>query len=105
MGERFGQDIEPKGKYMTQGDPMLLKDMPHMEHGIAKFTNPYVIEWGEGYGRPGNWKNVLSHRFGGKTGMALSKAIKEEGYDGIVTISETKDGEKYTSEIVDLRDL
>jgi hypothetical protein len=40
---------------------------------------------------------VLSKQYGGKTGKELSRAIANDGYDGIVTL---KDGE--TSEIVDL---
>jgi hypothetical protein len=98
-GGRFGQDVEPSGRYMLQGKPV---DRPNMESGTARFEKPLVVDFGEGYQEPGNWKKVLSQKYGGKTGNALSQAIRDDGYDGIVTIGETA-GEKHTLEIVDLR--
>lgn len=102
MGARFGQDIEPTGRYMTMGskNPNLSKGY---ETGRVEFKNPIVLEWGGQYGEPSNWKAVLSKQFGGKKGAALSNAIRKAGHDGIVTISAvTKSGDKYVSEIVDL---
>ncbi|GAF88393.1 unnamed protein product, partial [marine sediment metagenome] len=101
VGSRFGQDVEPSGRYMTVGKEKNIQDMPNMESGVVKFNTPLVIDFGDGYGEPSNWKNVLSERYDGKTGTDLSNAIKEDGYDGIVTVSESN-GRPYTSEIVDL---
>ena len=98
MGARYGQDIEPAGVYMTEGPSKNIQGMPNMVADRVRFENPLVIEWGEGYGQAGNWKNVLSQRFDGKTGAELSDAVAAAGYDGIVTF----DGSG-TSEIVDLR--
>lgn len=99
MGEKFGQDIEPAGRYLSYKDPVVnMESMPDTwETGQVSFNNPLVVNFGESYGTPTNWKNMLSESFGGKTGKDLSKAIAESGYDGIVTV------DKYgTSEIVDL---
>ena len=99
MGARYGQDIEPAGRYLSQRDPAVdMSKMPETwESGQVSFKNPLVVNFGESYGNPTNWKNQLSEAFGGKKGKSLSKAIAGNGYDGIVTM------DKYgTSEIVDL---
>ena len=98
-GARFGQDIEPAGKYMTVGK--LKESRPNMETGNIRFDNPLVIDFGDGYGKASNWKNVLSEKFEGKTGKELSKAIQDAGYDGIITVSEVG-GKRYTSEVIAL---
>jgi hypothetical protein len=99
MGSRFGQDTEPSGRYMQVGSPT---KTPGMESGKISFKNPLVMDWGGGYGEVTNWKNVLRDRYNNKTGRSLSDAIREDGHDGIVTVSESR-GQKYTSEIVDLQ--
>lgn len=99
MGERFGQDIEPAGRYLSYKEPSVnMESMPNTwETGQVSFNNPLVVNFGEGYGTPTNWKKMVSESFGGKTGKDLSKAVANAGYDGIVTV------DKYgTSEIVDL---
>lgn len=101
VGTRFGQDVEPAGKYMTVGSTESVKNIPNMETGNMRFDNPLVVDFGGGYGATNNWKNVLSKRFDGKTGAELSNAIQDAGYDGIITISKTG-GKNYTSEIVAL---
>ena len=100
-GKRFGQDVEPHGRYMVVGDKKYIEGDKNWEHGIIEFKKPLVIDFGAGYEETSNWKNVLSNRYGGKTGASLTKAIKKDGYDGIVTISESQ-GTKYTSEVLDL---
>lgn len=103
MGERFGQHLEPAGKYIQKKYPSSdISKMPNMEEGEVIFKNPLVIEWGGGYGEADNWKQVLSSKYDGKTGQELSRAIKADGYDGIVTWDK-----KYNepSEIVDLRKI
>jgi hypothetical protein len=77
------------------------------EKGSVRFENPLVVDFGGGYGTPTNWKNVLSSQYGGKTGLKLTKAIRDAGYDGIVTIEPSKGPNRpaYTSEIVDIRSI
>ena len=104
FGERFGQNIEPAGRYMVVVDQetavRAAQDSPgRYQHGEWTFRNPIVIPWGAGYESPDSWKRVLSDQYGGKTGKALSRAIVADGYDGIVTI----DGSE-VSECVDLSD-
>lgn len=85
FGTRFGQDIEPAGRYMNfaaKGDNL---EIPGLETGRQHFDNPLVLYW-DGYGSDG-WKARLSRHFRGKKHKALSTAIKRAGYDGIVTVA------------------
>ena len=104
MGERFQQHIEPAGKFM-QTKPSTFVPMKNMISGEITFNNPLVIEFNTGTEKTAydenNWKARLSKAFGNKTGVELSKAIADSGYDGIVTIGQH--GE--TSEIVDLTSI
>lgn len=95
-GNDFGQDIEPSGRYITKLDGFVPEGW---ESGTVRFEKPLYIHFGEGglYSDGDNWKRRLSGYYGGKTGSALSDAVRADGYDGIVT------HDKYgTSEIVDL---
>lgn len=102
MGAMYGQDIEPAGRYLLEDTSNAAKKLPDgWVSGTHTFNNPMFIEWGAGgYADADNWKQVLSNKYGGKKGKALSKAIAKDGYDGIVTLQK---GE--TSEIVDLTHL
>lgn len=97
FGDRFQQDIEPAGRYLLHGER---RTPPRgWEQGDVTFRSPLVIRFTEGgliYG-PGSWKARL-HRHYSKRGRALSRAIRADGYDGVVTV----DGPASTSEIVDL---
>jgi len=101
-GKRYGQHVEPSGKYVTVVNPKNVVDQPTIETGIITLEKPLVVDFGAGYSDATNWKYVLSERFGGKTGRELSEAITDAGYDGIVTVTETR-GTKHTSEIIALR--
>lgn len=105
LGARFGQDIEPHGRYMTQSTEASARNLDErFTKGVVTFNAPLVIEFGGGYGDATNWKNVISQRFNGKSGKKLSQAIRDAGYDAIVTV-EPSSGPKrpaHTSEIVDL---
>ncbi len=46
---------------------------------------PLRIEFGGGYQESSNWKHRLSRHYGGKTGRALSSALRNDGFDSIVT--------------------
>lgn len=94
-GHYFGQDIEPAGRYMIES-PGHTPD--GWEAGTVTFTRPLRIELGDdGYDAPTSWKQRLSAHYDGKTGKALSAAVRADGYDAIIT------SDKYgTSEVVDL---
>lgn len=94
----YAQSIEPAGRYLSEGSDAA-KNLPEgWERGEATFRNPLYLDWGSGtYRDADNWKQVLSAKFGGKTGRDLSQAVRDAGYDGIVT---HRSGEP--SEIVDL---
>lgn len=97
---RFGQDIEPSGKYMIlDTKPDRTKEyFPEMEQGTITFKNPIVIENVTTTGEPEGWKSRLSVAFGGKKGKALTKELIKKGHDGIITVD--KD---HTSEIISLK--
>ncbi len=101
MGERFGQHLEPAGKYMVHtGHHENLR--PSLEAGVHRFENPLVIEWGTTSGEAHGWKSKLSKAFGGKTGATLSKAIRKHGHDGVVTVGSFR-GSLDVDEIVALK--
>jgi hypothetical protein len=107
MGSRFGQDKEPAGRYVVaiSDSNTAAADMPDkFDRRTVTFQNPLVIEFGGGYQEASNWKQVLSGRYGGLTGKALSQAIVDDGFDGIVTVEPAKGTNRpaHTSEIVDL---
>lgn len=99
MGERFGQHIEPAGKYVVVSDGQFAKGKSNFETGVIRFQKPLVIDFGGGYQEKSNWKYTLSNRYNNKTGKALSSAIRKDGYDGIITVSKSRNT-LYTSEIV-----
>jgi len=92
----FGQEIEPAGRYMTEDsdDSQLLEGW---ERGKVRFTKPLRVDFGGDYGNDDNWKNELSAHYGGRTGAELSQAIRNDGYDAILT--EDHNGSR---EVVDL---
>lgn len=97
FGSRFQQNIEPAGRYLLHGEKR--KPPRGWEQGDVTFRRPLVILFSEGgavYG-PGSWKARL-HRHYDRRGRALSRAIRRDGYDGVVTV----DGPTSTREIVDL---
>jgi len=103
VGARFGQDVEPAGRYVTEATDAdiaridVQEGRPRFESGEVTFENPLEIPFGEGYESANNWKRVLSERYQA-TGEELSQKIADDGFDGIITT--LPDGT--TSEIVDL---
>lgn len=96
-GHDFAQDIEPAGRYLTEA-PEGSNVPAGWQSGTVHFEHPLNIKFGGGYSDDTNWKRRLSEHYGGKTGKALAKALRADGYDAIVTY------DKYgTAEIVDLR--
>ena len=93
--ERFGQNLEPSGRYVNFKEIDFIPE--GWESGKIQFNNPIVLEWGTTSNESHGWKSRLSQQFDGKTGKKLTIAIKNAGYDGIVTTTED-----HTSEIVDL---
>ena len=100
FGTQFGQNLEPSGEYMTfigVDNPRL--NLPNYTYGVITFRNPLILEH-KSTGVDG-WKKDLSDMYNGKTGRALSNAIKKDGYDGIVTWEMFR-GNRSWSEIVNL---
>lgn len=97
FGSLYGQHIEPHGRYMLMRTAENGDLLPGWESGRVRFNKPLVIHWGNGgYADPDNWKQVLFTKYQ-KKGKALSKAIRKDGFDGIITF------DRYgTKEIVDL---
>ena len=87
----FKQDLEPWGRYMSEGGGWPLQK--GWEAGTVTFKNPLVVDHADG-----GWKEALSRQFGGATGKELSKKLIDAGFDGV--ISKDKYG---TAEIVDVR--
>lgn len=100
FGSQYGQNLEPSGEYMSfisEGQSRV--SAPNYHYGVITFKKPLVLEH-KSTGETG-WKKDLSEMFGGKTGKALSTAIKKAGYDGVMTW-ETYRGKKSWVEIVNL---
>lgn len=97
-GKEYAQNIEPAGKYINLLSPNI-KPSDHLESGTITFQKPLVLHWA-GYGETG-WKNFLYKKFK-KKGMALTNALMDMGYDGIITVSHNSQG-MYSSECVILK--
>jgi len=102
--DTFQQKIEPAGRYVvhSETEPSGPGAALNWESGKLRFENPLVlpensVPGGRIYDE-NSWKVALSKQFGGKTGRALTSAIKKAGFDGIVTL----DAKGNTGEIVDL---
>jgi len=101
MGARFGQDLEPHGRYIqhhTHPDPAGLPK--NLVSGEISFQKPLVLanDPEDLYGQNG-WKARLSRHYGGLKGKRLTQALVRDGYDGIVTV-DPRHGN--SSEMVDL---
>ncbi len=80
FGTEFGQHVEPAGKFITQSHGYV---PPGWQSGTITLKSPLVIEVTDA--TQISYKYELSKKYGGKTGVALSKAIAKDGYDSIVT--------------------
>lgn len=97
----FQQDIEPAGRYLLH-DVAPNPNLPGTwEQGQVTLQSPLVVDWQGAYD-DSSWKKQVSDRFGGKTGQDLANAVRAAGYDGIVAVQTDKNGQRYTTEIVDL---
>jgi hypothetical protein len=107
FGTVYRQDIEPAGRYMIH----CATPPPGWQRGTVSFARPLVLlrDVGGDYAGPGGWKVRLSSALGGKKKVALSRALVEAGFDGIVTVAVSQDARgramAETSEIVDLTAL
>jgi hypothetical protein len=93
MGSRFGQDIEPSGKYVINNEygPSAGEPPKGFVSSVEVLHSPLVLDWKD-------WKKRLSSFYGNKTKKDLSDALIADGFDSIVTI----DGEN-VSEMVLLK--
>lgn len=78
MGERYGQNVEPKGTYCIEGTT----DLPNWINGLADIKNPIIIQVTEE--TLISWKFDLSNKYKAK-GRELSKRLMKIGYDAIIT--------------------
>ena len=100
FGNKYGQNLEPAGEYMSFiGENQNHIDDPNYNYGKIHFDNPLVLEY-KSSGENG-WKKDLSNMFGGKTGDKLSKAIKDAGFDAVVTYEDYR-GDRNWVEIVNI---
>jgi hypothetical protein len=98
MGERFGQHLEPAGRYVVEKTPGSYLNKG-WEEGTVTFQHPKIVNFGGGYQDASNWKQVLSNQYNGLTGADLSHALIRDGYDGVITLDKSGN----TQEIVDLQ--
>jgi hypothetical protein len=96
MGAEFGQDVEASGDYVTQKVSDFTPE--GFETGVVESKNPLVIDIADD--TQISYKNELSQRYEGKVGEELSEAIRQDGYDAIVT----KYDDGSTGEIVLLKE-
>jgi hypothetical protein len=73
--EAFAND--PYGYWMVHGEGGKAPD-DRWVTGQKQFDQPLYIEWD-------GWKERLSSAYGGATGKELTKKLRADGYDGIVT--------------------
>ncbi len=102
IGEAFNQKYEPVGEYMNIVTKEGFNRAPsNLKKGVVELKNPLIIEtdWSP------DWKKTLSEKYGGLTRNELSQAIKNDGYDGIITMIKEKNGEIHPSEVVNLNNL
>jgi hypothetical protein len=112
FGDRYAQDVEPAGRYVVTYTIEPEHRLPNHEYGTMRLENPIVLAsvWpADGdYGGKEGWKHRLSAAFGGKTGLALTRALLAAGHDGVVTVTMPASWSRqgpYLSEIVDLRSM
>lgn len=112
FGARYGQDTEPAGRYVVTYTLDPKHHLPGFVYGSIHFDNPIVLAstWpvSGAYGGAEGWKRKLSLAFGGKRGLALTRALVAAGYDGIVTVTMPRARSNqgpYLSEIVELKTM
>lgn len=81
MASEFGQDVEASGDYVTQKVSDFTPE--GFETGVVESKKPLVIDITDD--TQILYKNELSQKYDGKVGEKLSEAIRQDGYDAIVT--------------------
>ena len=81
LGARFGQDVEPKGTYVTQG----YTNDENYYNGKAHLKNPLFIDVNEN--TLIEYKRELAKKYKAK-GKALTNKLMKIGYDSIITVRE-----------------
>lgn len=85
-GSTFGQNIEPKGEYMSMDTMKGKNKIEGYEYGTIRFKKPLVLEHINTSDT--GWKKTVSDMYNGLTGKRLSNALIKDGYDAIVTYDE-----------------
>ena len=78
FGSRYGQDVEPKGTYVTVGHTT----MSGYKNGKAVLQNPLFIDVDDN--NLIEYKRELSNKFKAK-GLGLTKKLMTKGYDSLIT--------------------
>lgn len=100
-GMDFGQQLEPAGYYANVSASsayMAENPLTGWEAGYLAIENPLVLEH-VSTGSNG-WKKTLSDMYGGKTGKALSNAVKRDGYDAIVTVESDYPSDPFNETVI-----
>ena len=80
-----GQAIEPTGDYLNLYTAQDREgNVAGFDYGMITFNNPLLLEFNNTTST--GWKKSLSELFENKTGSALNKAVKDAGFDGILTV-------------------
>jgi hypothetical protein len=82
LGSRFGQDVEPKGTYVLQGNI----NANGYVNGKAVLKKPLFVDVDEN--TLIEYKRELSKKYKAK-GQKLTNKLMGLGYDGIITVKDT----------------
>lgn len=90
--DRYGQNIEPMGLWVTMGHHGTdgLTDGRATFRHLTAAIKPLIVKaiaTGE-HNAVKAWKVALSERYNGATGVALTRAVMNDGYTAIVTVDE-----------------
>jgi len=81
LGNEFGQDVEPKGTYVLQGNI----ESDKYVNGKANLKNPLFVNITDD--SPIDYKRKLANKYNAK-GQKLTDKLMKLGYDSIITINE-----------------
>ena len=94
--DKYLQNVEPAGRYLTEDEVPGDTPPEGWQQENKTFSNPMFMNFNSTV--EGGWKRELSDKYDGKTGEELSKAVADDGFDGIITVDENG----ATQEIVDI---
>lgn len=89
-GDRFQQILEPGGLYLLHPGPNY-RAAPGWEQGVVELEQPLVMLFNRHGGTydDASWKAELARHYG-VTGPELSEKLLAEGYDAVVTVTQSR---------------